>query len=109
MQVNIGLQIVPTTNLQQCHFDYACKCMSPSSVGLEWKYNSPTNNKKIAKIQDINTKNTHQEYTTSSRKNQDNATKILQNNQKASSHLEYPEDVLYKLKHHCTDNFIMCK
>ena len=26
-QVHMGLQIVPTTNLQQCHFAYACKCV----------------------------------------------------------------------------------
>jgi len=27
LQVHIGLQIVPKTNLQQCHFHYACKCV----------------------------------------------------------------------------------
>ena len=27
LQVHIGLEIVPTTNLQQRHFDYACKCV----------------------------------------------------------------------------------
>jgi len=27
LQVHIGLQIVPTANLQQCHFAYSCKCV----------------------------------------------------------------------------------
>ena len=27
LQVRVGLQIVPKTNLQQCNFHYACKCV----------------------------------------------------------------------------------
>jgi hypothetical protein len=39
-------------------FSVGTHTTSPSSVSLEWKYNSPTNNSKQQKFETQNTKNT---------------------------------------------------